>query len=777
MSAKPGPPETEASKLTIRTIPGSMARWMIFLVAWILITVAGLTPRPHLEKLDDIQVGEPSPRTVIAPFTYKIEDQGETERLRSEAEKTVPRTFQRIGGVVEGANDKWRALMEIAQFRSNGLWPNEDQISEASQAAKTFWLGLTKEQQNLLSQMAKDPAWAEAVKIRLIRSLMEDDILLSQEELRMLQPAGAGAAPVPWNLKKLDGTLEYNASGSAVLSVTTAQRIVSGNLSKLNFENNPVAEKLSDELARAFIQPTLRLDQVRTRDDRLAARALIPSVSITVKQNQNIVRKGEEVSRDEYAALLELSTKKQSRLGEVTGRGLLLALVLGLFFGFLKRFEKNLYQDLPRMATLFGLTALIVWIGFATAWVTENYVGTGVPVEYVVPVAAIGILVTFLENSRLGIFSVVLATLLLGAQFHWDFSSLLLIGVTGVLAAYQVSGVDRRSQIYMACPWIFGPGLLMAIANHLIENPSYVAFAGNISPLLWGALCLFINGILSVMLVFLLLPLLEDLLGVTTEFKLREISIYHPLLRQLEEKAPGTYYHSLNVSALAESAAAAIGANQLLVKVAAYYHDIGKMEKPSYFAENQFTEEDKKKHSRISPQMSCLIIRNHVKLGLELAKEHKLPEALLPFIAEHHGTTLLSYFYDEARKDDPHGTITQEDFRYAGPKPQTIESAILMIADTLEAASRSMNLVGENQIRLFVKRMINDKTLDGQFDECNLTFKELGIMTESFTRTLKTMMHRRIAYPSNPEVEIAGQAKKPDGSGKVQRLFGRGGGI
>ena len=777
MNGKIPPSDTESLKPVQKTesLPASIGRILVFVSVCFLVSLAGITPRPYLDSFDDIQVGEPSPRTISAPFTFRIEDKAETERLRSDAEKGVPRTFERLGGVVEGALDKWRALMEIAQYRSNGLWAGEDEISEASQAAKQIWVNLTKDQQNLLSKMAKDPAWAEAVKNRLIRTLVDEDILLSQEEFRLLQPTDS-EEPVPWNLKKLDGSLEYNANGSAVLSVTTAQRLVSGDLAKLHFEKSPVAEKLADQLASAFIRPTLRLDQVKTREDRMLARAEVPSVSITVKQNQNIVRKGEQVTEDEYSALSELSTRKQSRLGEITARGILLVGVLLLFFGFLKRYEQDLYEDIPRLTALLGVTALVVWTGFLVSWISTSFEEVGPSIEYLIPVASVGILMTFLENPRRGILSVILATLLIGIQFQWEFTNLLILGMTGIFAVYHVTGLDRRSQIYFACPWILGPGIIMVTAHHLLQNPSYAAFMGNLSSLFWAVLWLFLNSVLSVWISFLLLPLLEDVLGVTTEFKLREISIYHPLLRQLEEKAPGTYYHSLNVSALAESAAAAIGANQLLVKVAAYYHDIGKMEKPSYFAENQFTEEDKKKHSKISPQMSCLIIRNHVKRGLELAEEYRLPEAIIPFIAEHHGTTLLSYFYDEARMEDPHGTITQEDFRYPGPKPQTIESAILMIADSIEAASRSMNLVGENQIRLFVQRMINDKTIDGQFSECNLTFKELGIMTESFTRTLKTMMHRRIAYPSNPEIEAGGTGKKTEQTGNIQKLFGTEGG-
>ncbi|MCA9435960.1 MAG: hypothetical protein KC978_09270, partial [Candidatus Omnitrophica bacterium] len=423
MNNKIASPDPELAKSGGRSasLHGTLGHALVFFTAWILITLAGITPRPHLDSLDDVQVGEPSPRTVTAPFTFKFVDQKETERLRSDAEKTVPRTFERVGGVVEGAMEKWDALVEIAQGRSNGLWANENEVTEASQSAKQFWVGLNKEQQNLLSDMAKDPVKTEAVENRMLHTLVDEDILLSQDELRLLQPTASTQA-VPWKLKKLDGTMEYNQSGAAVLSVTTAQRLVSRDVADLHFQNTPVAEKLADDLAHAFIRPTLRLDQYKSQLDRQAAKAEIPSVSITVKQNQNIVRKGEEVLQDEYAALVELSTKKQSRAGEITARAMLLAVVLGLFFAFLRRFEPDLYQDLPRTTALFGMAALIVWVGFLVSWASDLNEGVVTPVEYLVPVAAIGILVTFLENSRLGIFSVILATLLVGIQFQWEFS-------------------------------------------------------------------------------------------------------------------------------------------------------------------------------------------------------------------------------------------------------------------------------------------------------------------------------------------------------------------
>lgn len=224
----------------------------------------------------------------------------------------------------------------------------------------------------------------------------------------------------------------------------------------------------------------------------------------------------------------------------------------------------------------------------------------------------------------------------------------------------------------------------------------------------------------------------------------------------MEEVAPGTLQHTLNVAKLAESAATAIGVNYLLVRAGCYFHDIGKMAKPEYFTENQLTAEDKKRHNDLKPQMSTLIIKNHVKEGLELARRHNLPPVVAAFIAEHHGTTLIEYFYRKAKKQYEEGILKEpvrdEDYRYPGPRPQTIESALVMLADTVEATATAKlggKAVRDEDIELVVRNAIAQKFSDGQFDECNLTLRDLNTIRESFIKTLRSRFHARIDYPGS----------------------------
>jgi hypothetical protein len=253
------------------------------------------------------------------------------------------------------------------------------------------------------------------------------------------------------------------------------------------------------------------------------------------------------------------------------------------------------------------------------------------------------------------------------------------------------------------------------------------------------------SGILSASLILGVQPLLEYL-GYTTDLRLMELSsTNHPLLKDLILKAPGTYFHSFTVSQLAEKAAEAINANALFARVASLYHDIGKVKKPQYFIENIKGEN---KHDRLAPTMSALIISNHVKDGIELGYEHHLPQSLIDVIPQHHGTALISYFYDKAQKQaGDEAEIEERDFRYPGPKPQTRESAIILLADAVEATAKSLQNRSSDILRQIVHQTIQRFFLDGQLDECDLSLKDLHAIGNAFLQVLQGVYHQRIDYP------------------------------
>jgi len=263
------------------------------------------------------------------------------------------------------------------------------------------------------------------------------------------------------------------------------------------------------------------------------------------------------------------------------------------------------------------------------------------------------------------------------------------------------------------------------------------------------------------------LPLIEKVFGIATSMTLMDYSdANQPLLRKLAMEAPGTYSHSLLIGTIAESAAEAIGANGLLCRVGSYYHDVGKINKPSYFVEN--TMGSASRHEQLSPAMSQLVIVGHVKDGIEIAREFGLPTVLRQFIETHHGTTLIEYFYNEAKKqqDDKQAAVSEAEFRYPGPKPRTKEAAIVMLVDSVESASRSLTELTPARIEAVVHNMAMKRLQDGQFDECDLTLRELSQIEAGISKSLAAHHHGRIAYPKSPDEPVETPTREPQQAGK-----------
>ena len=258
------------------------------------------------------------------------------------------------------------------------------------------------------------------------------------------------------------------------------------------------------------------------------------------------------------------------------------------------------------------------------------------------------------------------------------------------------------------------------------------------------------NGFLAPLFAYGLQVIFENIFDIVTDMRLLELSdLNSRILRKLAIRAPGTYHHSLMVGNLAEAAAEAIGAKALLSRVGSYYHDIGKIEKPEYFIENQI--KSRNPHEKLSPSMSCLILTNHVRKGLEIAKEEKLPKEIRDFIAEHHGTNMMSYFYQKAEEKVSVEEIDESNFRYPGPKPSTKETGIVMLADAIEAASRTLKEPSASRIRGMVKAIVQDRFKESELDECPLTLRELTKITDSFETVLLGTFHARIEYPDQDE--------------------------
>lgn len=380
------------------------------------------------------------------------------------------------------------------------------------------------------------------------------------------------------------------------------------------------------------------------------------------------------------------------------------------------------------------LTMLLVILMFSVH-ILKSYAAISL---FYIPVANVAMITTLLYNDvQLSLAVSFMASSLIGLMAGFSLPETTIFFMGSLSGAYAVLDARTRGVFLRAGILIGFVQLICALLLNM--DLSWGHFTTTLKPL-------FLNGILCAILVMVSLKIFEIIFGEITNFTLLELSdSLHPLLKRMVLEAPGTHHHSLIVSNLAEAAADTIGAQALLTRVGAYYHDIGKMVNPQYFTENQIVVGNK--HDELEPSMSRLVILNHVKEGVELAKQYKLNQRIIDFIPEHHGTSLIHYFYQKALTEGESQEIGEQDYRYPGPKPKSKETAIVMLADSVEGATRAMEEHTPQKIEDLVRKVINNKFIDGQLDECNLTLREIDAIASSFVRILSAMYHSRVKYP------------------------------
>ena len=493
-----------------------------------------------------------------------------------------------------------------------------------------------------------------------------------------------------------------------------------------------------------FFEGSVRLDRAATEQAREQARAAVPEIKGQVLPRQRIVAAHEPVGDPELERLNAYITHLRasgalSPGGATTAREagtFLLNLLVLSIFGFLLYFYRRPIYDNFRHVLL--LTALIVLLAVSAAVVAN----TRAPVE-LVPIAFPALVVAALWDGRMALNLVLVMAVLLGVQtpfLNLTPRTLLLLG--GAAAALSVRVVRRRSQGLMLGAVIGLVYALTAVALGLMRNRE---LAEVMTGVLWGAA----NGMATALLAMGFMPLFESFTRITTDQTLLELAdLNRPLLKRLSLEASGTYAHSINVANLAEAAARSIEANPLLARVGAYYHDVGKIALPQYFIENQAR--GRNPHDQLDPRRSAEIVRQHVLEGMKLAEQAKLPESVRRFIPEHHGTQAIAYFLDRQRQHTPEAEIDPAEFSYPGPRPQTKETAILMLADSVESAAKVLQDPTAERIRALVERIVQGKMDQHQLDETPLTLAEISRIKEQFTVVLTGMYHHRIDYPPAP---------------------------
>lgn len=672
--------------------------------------------RPESLDLDLFSISE---NTIYAPAT--VEDQKATANKKQEAREEVP--------------DQYTLKKEYSDNRVDLVSSIFDIIKEVKKESAE------KEKKDKQAPSEKD-------QIKSVEEKLTSDVTdsLSQDSVKHL-------------LRASDGELSMTQD-SVITAVNDvmSKEIRAGKLDEAKehvtkeLKGNSIPSKLknaADEIGRFAIIPNYVYDPDKTEQKRQEAADSVQQVQI--KQGQILVEENQLIDREVYRKLELTGLLSGANIFKPVG-GLLLLIAL-FISALVYYFEKQYSSRIPKNKSLmlFSLiTGIVLIVMEVISLFQQLEIGH---IGYLVPIAMGVMLIKLLINERLAILSSMILSICGSMMFNQGVTGMFNYGIGTYFLISSMAGIlflgkhNARAKILQAGLFVSLINIVVLFTLQLIQNTAQTGLEMG-TYLVMGA----VSGIGSSVLVLGLMPFFESGFGILSTMKLLELSNpNHPLLRKILTETPGTYHHSVMVANLSEAACEAVGANGLLARVGAYYHDIGKTKRPQYFIENQMNIDNP--HDKLSPQLSKNIIIAHVTDGADMLRDHKMPKELVDIAEQHHGTSLLKFFYYKAKEKGD--KTTEEEFRYPGPKPQTKEAAIISVADSVEAAVRSMHNPNPERIEKLVRGIIADKLQDGQFDECDLTLKELNTIAKTLCETLKGIFHSRIEYPeANPKQKV-----------------------
>lgn len=542
--------------------------------------------------------------------------------------------------------------------------------------------------------------------------------------------------------KVTDSELEtFEVLTKRLISQSMAEEITESNLTIhiQNMHNSYQNEQgisqelknIGEQLVKSILKPNRIVDEEATAKKKEEAYNDDANI-VKIKKGSRIISFGDIVTTDKLKLLEGLNLlDKKGKYDYLFSLGILVTILflVGIVAVFLNKYNKKIYNNRKELL----LICLIVIIILVLARYLFPFYG-----GLLIPIFVGTMLISILMNFELAVVINCVITISISLMLRGDYKFLYMGLVCGVISAFLVTKAHQRSKLSMN-------GALLGLINVIFIVFFNFIDKSDLNTILTDSIVVFLNGLVSMVLTIGLLPFFESVFSIVTPLKLLEISNpNHPLLKKLLIEAPGTYHHSLMVGNLAEIATEDLGGNALLARAGAYFHDVGKLKRPDLFKENQLSENP---HDRMTPNLSAVIITSHTNDGLEIATKYKLPVVIKDIVKQHHGTTLVAYFYHKALKSNDGDEIKQENYRYEGPKPLTKEAAIVMLADSVEAAVRSMTEKTESKIEVLIRKIIKDKLDDGQLDKCQLTLADLDTIANSFMRVLSGYFHAREQYP------------------------------
>jgi cyclic-di-AMP phosphodiesterase PgpH len=730
------------------------------ILAGTILAIIALFPYTKTVQLFDLpKVGEVAKETIIAPFTFDIiRSHDEVERERKNATDQVllvldydPEVYQQI-------------KKKIANLQESILKISDEKTPDTLKVA--------------IQQMISRELSYNALSILQARPDLFEDISSSTREI--LEKGVSAVLLVPSMERLTELRTLHNASFDQHLlydrpyvtlrkdSIESTVRVsdlpikeiaLEDEIKRLRVERNLDDESLATlyEILFAYIQPNVKINGAETMERRQKVSIGVLEISGKVIKDSEIIRKHQEVTpevikklRSLRIALDRMTNVQERRKIRSNNAGRLLLILLPLLFWafYIVKFEKKLAKNAKHLLALSIILCFqIALIRGVTILLPKLFENSGelpllVP-EYLIPLTTGSILSTILFGLNISFFYTLYISVFFGCVMGFNQYFFMFALLSGIIAGFSTQNIRYRWHFFKAIPPLFLISVICITLWHLIGFKMSL-----INTLIMNYGLSLISVIVAIFLSMVLITIFEHIFDITTNMTLVELSdLNHPILKRLSIEAAGTYNHSVLVGNLAESAALRIGANALFARVASYYHDIGKIEKADYFVENCLAV-DRSRHTKLAPSMSALIICSHVKDGVELARKYHVPNSIQDVILQHHGTSMVSFFYEKALEQDPHKQVQEQEFRYAGPAPQTPESAIIMLADSVEAASRSLGTSSPKLLRELVKKIIRDKFLSSQLDQSDLTLRDLDEIVEGFMPVLQGIFHSRIEYPN-----------------------------
>lgn len=717
-----------------------------FLLFWML---------PRYENIESkYEVGAVwSAEDLIAPFSFPIyKDEIDYEKEKQDVLKNLAPVFDRVSA-------ENNVTDTLAMFRSGVI-----QVLESASDLERSGNGFVNSESldSLKSLVPVRMSFPEWEVLNGIYKQSPDDLDAFFNSLQNAVPEISGLDIVDLEKSMVRaGKLSVKESGNKLQQVIDTEKIYdSEGAARLVSNTLPLDSNLREIAFRTvkfLAKPNLIYNAELSELEKQNRIDQIPKTIGIVRENERIISKHDPVNR---ITKMKLDSYKRVRLEKIGVQDMLLQqigklltvfvllMVLGFFLYYIR---PNVYNDNLKLLILASLILVEGFLAFISL-----KLNTPAPVELLIFVPVASILLTIIFDSRLAFYTVTITCFFIAVIRGGDFSVAFISFCGSVLAIFSERDIKNRSQIFRSFFFILIGYTLSILAVNLVKiDDTQKIF----TKLLFGG----INAVMSPVIAFGLLIFYEKVFRVTTDLTLLELTDFnHPLLKELSSKAPGTFHHSIIMGNLSEAAAESIGANSILARVGCYYHDIGKMLKPQYFIENQLDMNNK--HNELNPNMSTKIIISHVKDGIELAKKHRLPQQIIDFIPMHHGTTLVAYFYDKA-KSASREEVSDITYRYPGPKPQTKETGIVMLADAIEASTRTIEDPSPQKLENRIIEVIRSRFTEGELDECDLTLRDLTKIKDSFLKILVGIHHHRLKYPDKNQLELVTEREHKKASG------------